>query len=107
MSCLKFKKDNILNWEAILIELNPTTEVFGLIKFKEFEPMEPILSELDAIEKVESVKQFHKDNEVRKKENFYKQLKLQIMELNDKGLKKVDEHIFQDGNGNNLNLILN
>jgi len=107
MSCLKFKKDNILNWESIRIELNPTIEVFGLIKFKEVEPMQPIESELDAIEKVESVKQFHKDNQIRKKENFYVYLKAQIMELNDKGLKKVDEHIFKDGSGNNLNLILN
>lgn len=107
MSCLKFKKDNILNWEAVLIDTNPFTEVFGLIKFEQFEPMNKIDSELDAIEKVEEVRQFHKTNKILKSPRFYDYLKLQIMELNDNGLKKVDEHIFKDYNGNNLNIILN
>ena len=104
---LKFQRNNILNYEGVLIQTNVNTEVFGMIKFKSTEPMNPIESELDAIERVEEVKQFHKDNGILKGNRFYDYLKLQIMSLNDAGTKKVDEHIFKDSNGNNINIILN
>ena len=107
MKCLKFQKDNILNWEGVLIQTNVNTEVFGLIKFTNVEPMNPIESELDAIERVEEVKQFHKENAIKKSNRFYDYLKLQIMSLNDTGTKKLNEHIFKDTKGNNLNIILN
>ena len=104
---LKFQRNNILNWEGVLVETNANTEVFGLIEFTKVEPMNPIESEIDAIERVEEVKQFHKCNGIKKGNRFYDYLKLQIMSLNDAGTKKLNEHIFKDYNGNNINIILN
>ena len=93
---------NLLKYNIVKIELNYSYEYYGLVLLKKGKPMNKIEAELDAIEKTDLVRQFHLDNGFEKDESYYKSFKFQMMEQNDKGVKRVSEHFFKDHNGQNI-----
>lgn len=107
MSLVKFKRDNLLKYEAVRIESSPISETIGFIKLEQGEPMGGIESELDAIEKTDYLKAYHAMNGIKKSPRYYYYFKLQAMALNDSGYKKTKQHIFKDSEGRDINIILN
>ena len=98
---------NILSYEGCKVEILPTVEVFVFVEIEKGEPMEAIASELNAIEKMMQIKEFHEENGIKKNELYYDYFKMQTMALNDSGYKRVSQHIFKDEKGENVQTHLN
>ena len=102
MSSVKFKKDNLLNYDSVKIQTSNCTEIFAFYTLEQGEPMSPIDSEINAIQKTEDLKQLHRERGILKNDRFYYYFKLQVMALNDAGLKRTKDHVFRDSKGKSL-----
>ena len=97
--CVKFKtSENILDWIPVIFQNSMTSEVFCYSRKAKREPMNPIESELDAIERIKYMKEAHQELGIIKSPRFYDYAKLAIMEMNDHGFVSTEEHFFKDSN---------
>jgi len=91
--------DNILEWSPSLFQNRPDSEIFCYVRKVKGEKLNAIESELDAIERVKTLREVHQELGIKKPDNFYKYAKLAFMELNDTGLTVTEEHLFRDTEG--------
>lgn len=82
-------------------------ETFAFYVLEQGEPMSPVESELNAIDRVEQIKEYHCKAGIQKSPRYYHYFKLQTMALNDGGYKRTKEHIFKDNKGKIIKTILN
>lgn len=88
--------ENILNWNANLFQNSKHSMIFCYSKKIKGEPMSPIESELDAIERIKLMREAHRELGIIKSPRYYDYAKLAIMEMNDNGLVNTEEHFFKD-----------
>ena len=94
--------DNILDWSPTLVQTKPYSMMFCYIKFKKSKRMSFIESEIDAIERINLLREMNESNGVHKPESYYHYAKIAIMEMNDMGFARTEEHFFRDTNGDNI-----
>ena len=106
--CVKFEtSDNILEWSCNIFQNTLTSELFCYSRRVQGEKMNPIEAELDAIDRINSLKEAHRELGITKSPRFYDYAKLSIMEMNDLGLTSTEEHFFKDTNGDNIVISFN
>lgn len=99
--------ENILNWNATLIQVSNEFQILAFVKMKQFEKMSPIESELNAIQRVDQLRRINEDLGVFKPDSYYCYMKLAILEMNDKGYCRTEEHLVKDVNNEVIKICLN
>ena len=61
MSSKESIKNNILDFECVRIQTSPISEAFAFVELEQGEPMNPIESELNAIERTENIREFNEE----------------------------------------------
>lgn len=101
--CVEFKtSENILEWSCNIFQNTQTSELFCYSRRIKGKKMTPIEAELDAIERIKSLKEAHRELGIVKSPRYYDYAKLSFMEMNDLGLTSTEEHFFKDWVGDNV-----
>jgi len=99
--------ENILAWSPSIFQNSNHSEVFCFVKKEQVKKLNYVESELDAIERIKTLRQLQRELGIEREESYYRYAKIAFMEQNDLGLKVTDEHFFKDTNNDNIFMSFN
>lgn len=84
--------ENLFNWNLAIADFNKHSEILVWLKMKQGEKPNPLIAELEAINRTEEIRYLHKQEGIEKSDKYYKYLKFALQGNIEQGLEVEERH---------------